>query len=113
MSKENLIKLLEAAMADKQLRQQLESAPNYEEFKNLAGQHGFDLGSLSEAEAAQTFALAAGSELGDTELSEGQLDMVAGGRGTVSKGISFKLDVVNRDGGSSNNSEKYVVICDI
>ena len=77
MSKENLIKLMEAAAADEQLGQQLQSASSYEEVKNLARQQGFDLDDLSEEEAARTFAVATG-EIND-ELADEELELVAGG----------------------------------
>ena len=77
MSKENLIKLLESATADEQLRQQLQSASSYEDLKNLARTQGFDLGDLSEEEAARTIGVATG-EIKE-ELTDDELEMVAGG----------------------------------
>ena len=77
MSKENLVKLLEAAAKDEQLGQQLQSTSNYEEVKSLARTQGFDLGDLSEAEAARTIGVASG-EISE-ELSDEELELVAGG----------------------------------
>lgn len=97
MSKENLVKLLEAASTDEQLRQQLESADNFKEIKALAEQRGFDLGNLSIKEAMRLYKLAMGTTPGEGELSEGELDMVAGGGGkfTKSSGISFKVGALS------------------
>jgi predicted ribosomally synthesized peptide with nif11-like leader len=78
MSKENLVKLLEAAAADEQLMQQLQSTKSYEEVKNLARQQGFDLGDLSEEEAGRTVGVVTG-EITE-ELTDEELEMVAGGR---------------------------------
>jgi predicted ribosomally synthesized peptide with nif11-like leader len=94
MSKENLVKLLEAASADEQLKQQIQNTTSYEEIKSVAGEHGFDLGDLSEEEAMRVYTLATGAEQEEGELSEGELDMVAGGRSV--SGISFKVDVLSR-----------------
>lgn len=94
MSKENLVKLLEAASADEQLRQKLQNTTSYEEIKSVASEHGFDLGNLSEKKAMRIYTLATGADQEEEELSEGELDMVAGGRGTSSKGISFKIDAL-------------------
>jgi len=77
MSKENLVKLLEAAAEDEQLGQQLQSASSYKEVKNLARQQGFDLGDLSEEEAGRTVGVVTG-EISE-ELSDEELELVAGG----------------------------------
>ena len=74
---ENLVKLLEAAAADNQLMQQLQSMSSYEEVKSLAREQGFDLGDLGEEEAARTIGVATG-EINE-ELSDEELEMVAGG----------------------------------
>ena len=95
MSKENLVKLMGAAAVDEQLMQQLQSAGSYEEVKNLARQQGFDLGNVSEEDAARTFAVATG-EIND-ELSDEELELVAGGFNigmppTLTKGFSFGVE---------------------
>ena len=77
MSKENLIKLMEAAAADEQLGQQLQSAGSFEALKSLAAEHGFDLGDLSPKEAQHTIDVLTGAVT--EELSDDELEMVAGG----------------------------------
>ena len=77
MSKENLVKLLEAATADEQLMQQLQSTSSYEDVKNLAREQGFELGDLSAEEAQRTADVLTGAASG--ELSEEELELVAGG----------------------------------
>ena len=77
MSKENLVKLMEAATEDEQLMQQLQSADSYEAVKTLAAAQGFDLGDLSTEEAQRTVDVLTGGASG--ELSEEELEMVAGG----------------------------------
>ena len=78
MSKENLVKLLEAAAEDDQLMQQLQSATSYEELKSLGSEQGFDLGGLSLEEAKRTIGLLTGA-VDEEELSDEELEMVAGG----------------------------------
>ena len=77
MSKENLIKLMQAAAEDEQLQQRLQNADGYETVKNLARQQGFDLGDLSEEEAGRTVGVVTG-EISE-ELSDEELELVAGG----------------------------------
>lgn len=77
MSKENLIKLMEAAADDEQLQQQLQKAGSYDEVKSMAREQGFDLGDLSEEEAGRTMGVIAG-EITE-ELSDEELELVAGG----------------------------------
>ena len=77
MSKENLVKLMEAATADEQLMQQLQSADSFEAIKTLAAERGLDLGDLSEAEAQRTLDVLTGQIT--EELSDEELEMVAGG----------------------------------
>ena len=77
MSKENLIKLMEATAEDEELKRQWQSASSYEEVKNLARQQGFDLGDLSAEEAKRTIGVVTG-EITE-ELSDEELEMVAGG----------------------------------
>jgi len=77
MSKENLVKLLDAAAADEQLRQQLQNTSSYDDVKSLARQQGFDLGNLSEEEAKRTVGVVTGAVT--EELSDEELEMVAGG----------------------------------
>jgi len=77
MSRENLVKLMEAAAADEQLMQQLQRASSYEDIKNLAAAQGFELGDVSEEEAARMFAVATGEI--DDELSDEEMELVAGG----------------------------------
>ena len=77
MSKENLIKLMEAAAGDEQLKQQWQSADSYEKIKNLARQQSLDLGDLSQEEAARTIGVATG--VITDELSDEELELVAGG----------------------------------
>lgn len=77
MSKENLIKLLETATVDEQLMQQLQNTTGYEEIKSVAGEHGFDLGNLSEEEAGRTVGVVTGEV--QEELTDEELEMVAGG----------------------------------
>lgn len=89
MSRDNLVKLLEAASTNEKLMGQLQKAASYEEIKRVAGTNGFDLGNLSEEEAMRIYSLAAGEEEEGEELSEDELDMVAGGRS-----MSFKIDVL-------------------
>ena len=101
MSKENLVKLLEAAAADEQLRQQLQSASSYEDVKSLAHQQSLDLGNLSEEEAGRTVGVITG-EITE-ELSDEELELVSGGwswgmsqGGSRSKGW---IDVLSVDWG--------------
>ena len=77
MSRENLVKLLEAASADEQLMQQLQSSENFQEIKKLATGQGFDLGDLSAEEAKRTIGVITG-EITE-ELSDEELELVAGG----------------------------------
>jgi predicted ribosomally synthesized peptide with nif11-like leader len=77
MSKENLVKLLQAAAEDEQLGQQLQSTSNYEELKSLARTQGFDLGDISEAEVKRTVGIVTGTIT--EELTDEELEMVAGG----------------------------------
>ena len=77
MSKENLVKLLEAAAADETLGQQLQSASSYEEVKDIARQQGFDLGDLSGEEAGRLIGVITG-EITE-ELTDEELELVAGG----------------------------------
>ena len=86
MSKENLVKLLEAAAADEQLMQQLRSTSSYEEVKSLARQQSLDLGDLSEEDAGHVVRVVTG-EISE-ELSDEELEMVAGG---VGKGLPKKV----------------------
>lgn len=78
MSNENLVKLLEAASTDAQLMQQLQNSENFQEIKKLASARGYDLGNLSVEEANRTMAAMTGTA-NDAELSDEQLDEVAGG----------------------------------
>ena len=105
MSKENLVKLLEAAAANEQFRQQLQSANSYEAVKKLARERGFDLGDLSAAEAQRTVDVVTGAIT--EELSDEELELVAGGAydlnpndvsfnigmpPTLTKGFSFGVE---------------------
>lgn len=78
MSKENFAKFLQATAADQQLRQKFENAKTLEDVKNLAREQGYDLGDLSSEEAARTFDVVTG-EIQKKELSEEELELVAGG----------------------------------
>ncbi len=78
MSKENLVKLMQAAAEDEQLGHQWQSAGSYEDVKNLARGQGFDLGDLSAEAAARTIGVATGAVT--EELSDKELETVAGGR---------------------------------
>ncbi len=82
MSKENLVKLMEVAAADEQLMQKLQSADSYEVVKSLATARGFELGDLSAEEAQRTVQVLSGAA--NEELSEEELELVAGGQITYS-----------------------------
>ena len=86
MSKENLVKLMQAAAKDEQLKAQLEQTDSYEGVKNLARKQGFNLGDLSAEEAKRTVGVATG-EISD-ELSDEELELVAGGFEEVK--VTFK-----------------------
>lgn len=92
MSKENLVKLLEAAAADEQLMKELQASENYREIKDLADARGYDLGDLSADEANRTMA-ALNSSTAEAELSDEQLEDVAGG---YLKLGDIKFDVFKR-----------------
>lgn len=77
MSKQNLVKLMEAAAVNEQLRQQLQEAGSYENLKNLASARGFDLGDLSVMEARRTVEVITGEAADD--LSSEELAMASGG----------------------------------
>lgn len=77
MSKENLIKLMQAAAEDEQLQQRLQNADSYETVKTLAREQGYDLGDLSEEEAGRTVGVVTGQI--KEELSDEELELVAGG----------------------------------
>jgi hypothetical protein len=96
MSRENLIRLLDAASSDQELASELENAAGFEEVKSLAGQRGFDLGDLSAQEANRTVEMVARAAA--DELSDGDLEQVAGGFniGMPKKGV--KLDLPNVKG---------------
>jgi predicted ribosomally synthesized peptide with nif11-like leader len=88
MSKENLVKLMQAAAENEQLGQQLQSASSYEEVKNLARQQGFDLGDLSAEAAGRTVDVLSGEASG--ELSDEELELVAGGNNFEEVKVTFK-----------------------
>lgn len=88
MSKENLVKLLETAAEDEQLRQQLQSTSSYEEVKTLAREQGYDLDDLSEEEAGRTVGVVTGGI--KEELSDEELELVAGG------GVVFEVETSSR-----------------
>jgi predicted ribosomally synthesized peptide with nif11-like leader len=90
MSKENLVRLLEAASSDDQLMQELQSSENFQEIKKLASAQGFDLGDLSAEEANRTMAAMTGTA-NDAELSDEDLDEVAGG-------FSLNFEKITRKG---------------
>ena len=75
MSRENLIKLIQAAGEDEQLMAELQQVDSYEAVKNLARQQGFDLGDLSSAKATRTVGVITG-EIKE-ELTDDELEMVA------------------------------------
>ena len=77
MSKQNLIKLMQAAAEDETLQQQLQKTESYEAIKNVAREQGFDLGDLSEEEARRTAGVVTGEF--SEELSDEELELVAGG----------------------------------
>ena len=77
MSKENLVKLMEAVASDPQLEQQWQHAASYQAIKTLAHKLDIDLGDLSEQEAVRTIGVVTGAIT--EELSEGELDLVTGG----------------------------------
>ena len=87
MSKENLIKLMQAATEDEQLQQRLQNADSYEEVKNLANQQGFDLGDLSAENAQRAVDVITGET--SEELSDEELELVAGGNFEEVK-VTFK-----------------------
>lgn len=78
MSKENLVKLLEAASADAQLMKELQASENFQEIKTLASARGFDLGDLSADEANRALEGMSSTD-SEAELSDEQLENVAGG----------------------------------
>ncbi len=102
MSKENLVKLMQAVAEDEQLKAQLQQADSYEDIKNLARQQSLDLGDLSEEEAARTIGVATG-EISE-ELSDEELELVASGvKGDVHpwmNSIQLSKIVVGSSGGS-------------
>ena len=105
MSKENLVKLLEAAAEDEQLGQQLQSTSNYEELKSLAREQGFDLDDLSEEEAGRTIKVVTGAIT--EELSDEELELVAGGAydlnpNELSFNIGMPPTLKNRGGGGNS-----------
>ena len=77
MSKQNLVKLMEAAAVNEQLRQQLHEAGSYEAIKTLAYARGFDLSNLSLEEAQRIVDVITGEAT--DELSNEELAMVADG----------------------------------
>lgn len=77
MSKQTLVKLMEAAAVNEQLRQQLQEAGSYEAKKALASARGFNLGHLSLADAKRTVDVLTG-EVSDN-LSNEELALVSDG----------------------------------
>lgn len=77
MSKKNLVKLMEAAAVNEQLRQQLQEAGSYEAIKAMASTRGFDLGDLSVEEAQRTVDVITGEASG--VLSSEELALVSDG----------------------------------
>ena len=105
MSKENLIKLIEAATADEQLMQRLQSADSFEAIKTLAAEQELDLGDLSAEDAKRTVDVITGEASG--ELSDEEMELVSGGFNigmppTLTKGFSFGVErkIVANGGGS-------------
>jgi len=99
MSKENLVKLMQAAAEDEQLGQQLQSANSYEAVKSLASEQGYELGDLSAEEAQRTVDVITGAASG--ELSDEELELVAGGNFEEVK-VTFKFSgIVVASGGGS------------
>ena len=101
MSKQNLIKLMETAAADEQLRQQLESADSYQAVKSLAAEQGLELGDLSAEEAQRTVDVITGEASG--ELSDEEMELVSGGSLNFEEiKVTFKLSgIVVASGGGS------------
>lgn len=77
MSRGNLVKLLEAAADDDDLRQQLQGAESYDQIRSVAEEHGFDL-DAPNADDSWRAARAMARGNGD-ELTEEELNQVAGG----------------------------------
>jgi hypothetical protein len=73
MSKQTLVKLMEAAAVNEQLRQQLQEAGNYEAIKALANARGFDLGDLNIEEAQRTVDVITGEASDELTLEEMRL----------------------------------------
>jgi predicted ribosomally synthesized peptide with nif11-like leader len=101
MSKQNLVKLMQAAGENEQLSARFQQAGSFEAVKTLATEQGFDLGDLSEAELERTVQVITG-EITE-ELSDEELELVAGGfnigmpptwfrRDKTTKGFSFGVE---------------------
>ncbi len=96
MSKENLIKLFEAAVTDESLGEQLQKVQNYDEFKSVAAKHGCNLDELTESDAVKIVgelaAAAEQEEKSGEELSDQELEAVAGGASrSPSKATLFQM----------------------
>jgi hypothetical protein len=90
MSKENLLKLMQAAAKDDQLLQQIQNSANFDEVKTLAEGLGLHLGDLTVAEAQRTVDAATGNA--DGELTDEEMEMVAGGLNFEEIKVTFKFD---------------------
>ena len=80
MSKESLVKLMQAAAEDEQLKTKLQNVRSYEELKAVAQEKGFALGDLSAEQAQRTIGVVTGHTI---ELTDAELASVAGGWGDV------------------------------
>ena len=79
MSKENLTKLVQASREDEQLAAKLQNAGSYEEIKGIAEEMNLPLGDLDAEEAQRAVGVLTGRIT--EELTEDELEMVAGGQG--------------------------------
>ena len=77
MSKENLVKLLQATAGDERLTAKLQKVHSYEELKNVAREQGLALGDLSVEQAQRTIGVVTGQIT--EELTDEELELVAGG----------------------------------
>lgn len=83
MSRENLVKLMQATSEDEQLKVQVQNARSYEELRKVAQEQGFDMGDLSAEQAQRTIDVVTGQVT--EELSEEELELVAGGAAGTTK----------------------------
>lgn len=86
MSKENLMNLLKASTNDEQLLKAMLACKSSDELKVFAGKKGYEISDLSNDEIVRAVKFATG----DDELTEEQIQEVAGGFLSTDPRVTFK-----------------------